>query len=101
MNNSNSNFCILQPNQVKISSGNKNSNCKIDNKVEIVQNMWNYNNVTSNNILNRYPYRGVIPGGPNTGSWPCRNNDCNYFDQNNPIIPESFRNIDLLSLPPN
>lgn len=97
----NSNICMLQPNIVKISNGNNVNDCKTENKVEIVQNLWNYNNITSNNILNKYPYPGIIPKGPNTNSWPCRNNNCNYFDENNPIIPESVRKIDLLSLPPN
>ena len=43
-----------------------------------------------------------MPQGPATGSWPCRNQvTCNYFDENNPIIPEHVRKIDVLSLPPN
>jgi len=103
MNNNtpHSKLCILEPNQVVITQGKMVDECKITNKVEIVQNLWNYNHVYQNDILKKYPYVGVIPQGPATGSWPCRNGNCNYFSPNNPVIPENFRNIDLLSLPPN
>ena len=97
-----SNFCILQPVEVEINNGNVVNQCQIQEKVVLDQNLWNYNNIYKNNVLNRYPYQGVIPKGPATGSWPCRNQQsCNFFDSNNPIIPENIRKIDLLSLPPN
>ena len=44
-NTTNSKFCILEPNQVVITNGTMKDECKITNKVEIVQNLWNYNHV--------------------------------------------------------
>ena len=53
--------------------------------------------ITFNNKAKDYPFAGVVPSGPATGSWPCRNQStCNFFDKNNPIIPEHIRRIDLL-----
>ena len=43
---------------------------------------------------------GVIPQGPATGSWPCRNGNSNYFSKDNPVIPEQFRNIDFIKFYP-
>jgi len=97
-----SKLCMLTPNQVKYLNGNIEDGCKITNKVEITQNLFNYNHIFKNNISERYPVVGLMPQGPATGSWPCRNQvTCNYFDENNPIIPEHIRKIDVLSLPPN
>ena len=49
--------------------------------------MFNYNNLSKNDLESRFPYPGVIPQGPATGSWPCRNQlSCNYFEANNPNI---------------
>jgi len=97
-----SNLCLQNPNMYKIKEGNMSGECKIDNSVEITQNLFNYNHISKNNIPSRYPYPGILPNGPATGSWPCRNQTtCNYFDTDNPIIPEHIRIIDLMSLPPN
>tara|TARA_B100000902_G_C27238641_1_gene878785 strand:+ start:88 stop:384 length:297 start_codon:yes stop_codon:yes gene_type:complete len=97
-----SNICLYNPNEVKIQKGNKINDCVIENNVSIVQNLFNYNNLSKNDLMSRFPYPGVLPNGPATNSWPCRNQkDCNYFDTNNPIIPEYIRKIDLESLPPN
>ena len=65
-NTTNSKLCILEPNQVLITTGKMEGECKITNKVEIVQNLWNYNHVYQNEVLKKYPYVGVIPQGPPT-----------------------------------
>jgi len=97
-----SSLCLQNPNMYQFKKGNSVDNCKIEDSVKITQNLFNYNNINKNDLLNRYPYPGVLPNGPATGSWPCRNQStCNYFDTNNPIIPEHIRIIDLMSLPPN
>ena len=97
-----SNLCLQNPNMFQIKKGNTADNCRVEGSVEITQNLFNYNDVNSKDILSRYPYRGVVPDGPATGSWPCRNQTtCNYFEKDNPIIPEHIRIIDLMSLPPN
>ena len=95
-----SNLCLLQPNHFQYKKGNLVDNCRIEDSVNLIQNNFNYNNVQ--NIIQNYPFPGVIPSGPATGSWPCRNQEtCNYFEKSNPIIPEHIRRIDLMSLPPN
>ena len=99
-----SNLCMQNPNMYQFKKGNNVENCRVDDSVQITHNLFNYNNVTcpTKNILSRYPYPGVVPDGPATGSWPCRNQTtCNYFEKDNPIIPEHIRKIDLMSLPPN
>ena len=61
--------------------------CRVEESVAVTQNYFNYNNVNcpSKNILQNYPFAGVIPSGPATGSWPCRNQEsCNYFEKSNP-----------------
>tara|TARA_B100001093_G_C26528755_1_gene885072 strand:- start:197 stop:478 length:282 start_codon:yes stop_codon:yes gene_type:complete len=90
------------PNTFEYQKGNRVDECRVENKVSIVQNMFNFNNLSKNQLESRFPYPGVIPQGPATGSWPCRNQtSCNYFEANNPNIPEHIRQIDLMSLPPN
>ena len=97
-----SNICIYNPNEIQIQRGNPANDCTIENSVTIVQNMYNYNNLSKNDLMHRFPYPGVLPNGPATNSWPCRNQkSCNYFESSNPIIPEYIRKIDLESLPPN
>jgi len=97
-----STLCLNNPNEFIIQKGNPTNECKVDNSVVINQNMFNYNNLTKNDLMKRFPYPGVIPAGPATGSWPCRNQEsCNYFDEANPNITDYIRNIDLMSLPPN
>ena len=100
-----SKLCMLSPNEIIYTNNlNVNNNCKINDAVKINQNLFNYNDVTCDKkqISKKYPFKGVIPNGVATGSWPCRNqSSCNYFDANNPIIPEHIRKIDLMSLPPN
>jgi len=90
------------PNTFEYQKGNQVDECRVENSVSITQNMFNYNNLSKNQLESRFPYPGVIPQGPATGSWPCRNQtSCNYFEANNPNIPEHIRQIDLMSLPPN
>ena len=97
-----STICMTTPNEVKVQKGNSTDQCRVENTVSIVQNMFNYNNLSKNQLQERFPYPGLVPMGPATGSWPCRNQEsCNYFDANNPNIPEHIRQIDLMSLPPN
>tara|TARA_Y100000590_G_scaffold275315_1_gene309099 strand:- start:182 stop:484 length:303 start_codon:yes stop_codon:yes gene_type:complete len=99
-----SQFCLLQPNHFQYKKGQIVDDCRVEDSVAVTQNLFNYNNVncSKKNILQNYPFLGVIPSGPATGSWPCRNQEsCNYFEKSNPIIPEHIRKIDLLSLPPN
>lgn len=97
-----STICMTTPNNVNHQKGNRVDECSIANNVSIVQNMFNFNNLSKNELESRFPYPGVIPQGPATGSWPCRNQlSCNYFEANNPNIPEHIRQIDLMSLPPN
>lgn len=97
-----STICMEHPNTFEYQKGNRVDECRVENKVSIVQNMFNFNNLSKNELESRFPYPGVIPQGPATGSWPCRNQtSCNYFEANNPNIPEHIRQIDLMSLPPN
>ena len=97
-----STICTTNPNEVQVSKGNKVDECRVENNVSIVQNLFNYNNLSKNQLEQRFPYVGLVPKGPATGSWPCRNQlSCNYFEANNPNIPEHIRQIDLMSLPPN
>ncbi len=97
-----STICMEHPNTFEYQKGNRVDECRVENKVSIVQNMFNFNNLSKNQLESRFPYPGVIPQGPATGSWPCRNQtSCNYFEANNPNIPEHIRQIDLMSLPPN
>ena len=99
-----SNLCLLQPNHFQLKKGQLVDDCRVEDSVAVTQNFFNYNNVNcpKKNILQDYAFPGVIPSGPATGSWPCRNQEsCNYFEKSNPIIPEHIRRIDLLSLPPN
>ena len=97
-----STICMENPNNIEYQKGNRVEECRIENKVSIVQNMFNFNNLSKNQLESRFHYPGVIPQGPATNSWPCRNQlSCNYFEENNPNIPEHIRRIDLMSLPPN
>ena len=99
-----SHLCLLQPNYFQYKKGQVVDDCRVESSVTITQNYYNYNNVNcpKKNILQNYPFPGVVPSGPATGSWPCRNQEsCNYFQKDNPIIPEHIRKIDLMSLPPN
>ena len=99
-----SHLCLLQPNHFQYKKGQLFDDCRVEDSVAVTQNFFNYNNVNcpKKNILQDYAFPGVIPSGPATGSWPCRNQEsCNYFEKSNPIIPEHIRRIDLLSLPPN
>ena len=99
-----SHFCLLQPNHFQYKKGQVVDDCRVEDSVAVTQNLFNYNNVNcpKKNILQNYPFPGVVPSGPATGSWPCRNQEsCNYFQKDNPIIPEHIRKIDLMSLPPN
>ena len=99
-----SHFCLLQPNHFQYKKGQVVDDCRVEDSVAVTQNLFNYNNVNcpKKNILQSYPFPGVVPSGPATGSWPCRNQEsCNYFQKDNPIIPEHIRKIDLMSLPPN
>ena len=99
-----SHLCLLQPNYFQYKKGQLVDDCRVEDSVAVTQNFFNYNNVNcpKKNILQDYAFPGVIPSGPATGSWPCRNQEsCNYFEKSNPIIPEHIRRIDLLSLPPN
>ena len=97
-----STICMEHPNTFEYQKGNHVDECRVENKVSIIQNMFNFNNLSKNELESRFPYPGVIPQGPATGSWPCRNQtSCNYFEANNPNIPEHIRQIDLMSLPPN
>ena len=97
-----STICMEHPNTFEYQKGNRVDECRVENKVSIVQNMFNFNNLSKNELESRFPYPGVIPQGPATGSWPCRNQtSCNYFEADNPNIPEHIRKIDLMSLPPN
>ena len=93
---------MTNPNEFVIKKGNQTDNCKVTDSVSITQNMFNYNNLSKNQLMQKFPYPGVIPKGPSTGSWPCRNQEtCNYFEASNKHIPEYIRKIDLMSLPPN
>lgn len=95
-----SNICMHTPNVVNYNKGTLEGECMIKAYTSLDQNYFNYNDF--NNKAKDYPFPGVVPSGPATGSWPCRNQEsCNFFDKNNPIIPEHIRRIDLLSLPPN
>ena len=97
-----STICMENPNSFEYQKGNRVGECSIENSVSITQNMFNFNNLSKNQLESRFPYPGVIPQGPATGSWPCRNQtSCNYFEADNPNIPEHIRKIDLMSLPPN
>lgn len=97
-----SNLCMLLPNEFVYENGNVENDCNVVSKVIINQNLFNYNNIIKNNANKKYPYPGVMPQGPATGSWPSRNQTTsNYFDPNNPIISEHIRQNDLRSLPPN
>ena len=99
-----SHLCLLQPNHFQYKKGQLVDDCRVEDSVAVTQNFYNYNNVNcpKKNILQDYAFPGVVPSGPATGSWPCRNQQsCNYFEKSNPIIPEHIRRIDLLSLPPN
>ena len=97
-----STICMEHPNTFEYQKGNRVDECRVENSVSITQNMFNFNNLSKNQLESRFPYPGVIPQGPATGSWPCRNQtSCNYFEANNPNIPEHIRQIDLMSLPPN
>ena len=97
-----STICMEHPNTFEYQKGNQVDECRVENSVSITQNMFNFNNLSKNQLESRFPYPGVIPQGPATGSWPCRNQtSCNYFEANNPNIPEHIRQIDLMSLPPN
>ena len=94
-----SNICMYTPNVVNYNKESLEGECKIKAYTSLDQNYFNYNDF--NNKAKDYPFPGVVPSGPATGSWPCRNQEsCNFFDKNNPIIPEHIRRIDLLSLPP-
>ena len=95
-----SNICMHTPNVVNYNKGTLEGECMIKAYTSLDQNYFNYNDF--NNKAKDYPFPGVVPSGSATGSWPCRNQEsCNFFDKNNPIIPEHIRRIDLLSLPPN
>ena len=97
-----STICMEHPNTFEYQKGNQVDECRVENSVSITQNMFNFNNLSKNQLMERFPYPGLIPKGPATGSWPCRNQiSCNYFEANNPNIPEHIRQIDLMSLPPN
>ena len=97
-----STICMENPNSFEYQKGNRVGECSIENSVSITQNMFNFNNLSKNQLMERFPYPGLIPMGPATGSWPCRNQtSCNYFEADNPNIPEHIRQIDLMSLPPN
>jgi len=97
-----STICTNMPNNVVINKPTPKNDCILENYAVINQNMFNYNNLSKNQLMTRFPYPGVIPSGPATGSWPCRNQEtCNYFDESNPSIPEYIKKIDLMSLPPN
>ena len=97
-----STICMSNPNKFELQKGNPSNECQVENSVKITQNMFNYNNLSKNQLEQRFPYPGVIPAGPATNSWPCRNQEsCNYFEESNPNIPEHIRQIDLMSLPPN
>lgn len=96
------NFCMLLPNNFTIQKGVMIDDCRVEDKVKVTTNLFNYNNVYQNNSVNKYPYPGVVPAGPATGSWPSRNQEtCNYFNPSNPCIDEKWRKVDLMSLPPN
>ena len=97
-----STICMENPNRFEYQKGNQVDECRVENSVSITQNMFNYNNLSKNQLMQRFPYPGLVPKGPATGSWPCRNQtSCNYFEADNPNIPEHIRQIDLMSLPPN
>ena len=49
-----STICMTTPNEVKVQKGNKADECRVENTVSIVQNMFNYNNLTKNQLPSFY-----------------------------------------------
>ena len=49
-----STICTTNPNEVQVSKGNKVDECRVENNVSIVQNLFNYNNLTKNQLEQRF-----------------------------------------------
>ena len=90
-----SNFLDFTDNNVKNEFA---TNPLMSLKCQCDKNNFSFNLGVENQYSN---IKGLRLTGFNSNSWPCRGQQtCKYFD-NNPLINNTWKRIDLLSLPPN
>ena len=59
---------MYTPNVVNYNKGSLEGECVVKAYTSLDQNYFNYNDF--NNKAKDYPFAGVVPSGPATGSWP-------------------------------